>query len=136
MTRQQRGEYPDETQAILDGLPTPTAKPCAECPWRREAVRGYLGPHTAEEWVEIAHSDSPIACHMTIKHNDQDWAELRQCGGSTIFRANICKTPRHPNVAVADETDTEQIFSWDGEFIDHHKAANDREVRERSSRNQ
>lgn len=125
MSRDQRGSYEPEVQQLLDGLPTPTAKPCRECPWKRDSVRGHLGPNSAEEWLEIAHSDSPIACHMTVKSDDQDWAELRQCGGSAIFRANVCKTPRHPNVAVADEPDTQLVFAWDDEFVEHHKRMND-----------
>lgn len=111
----------EEIQHLLDGLPTPTNKPCRECPWRRESAQGWLGPHTPEAWLEIAHGESPIACHMTVKSNDQDWSELRQCGGSAIFRANICKSPRHPNVAVADEQDTTTVFAWDNEFLAHHK---------------
>lgn len=109
-----------ESQRVLDNLPEPTVRPCAECPWVRTAVAGHLGPHTPEEWVEMAHGESPIACHMTIDHADQDWTELRQCAGSAVFRANVYKTPRHPLVALG-ERDTETVFAWDNEFIDHHQ---------------
>lgn len=107
-------------ERVLDSLPEATARPCVECPWLRTAVRGHLGPNTAEEWTEIAHTDSPIACHMTIDHNHQDWPELRQCAGSAIFRANVFKEPRHPKVARA-ERDEQRVFSSDQEFIDHHE---------------
>lgn len=110
----------DEARSILDALPEATAKPCNECPWVRTALPGHLGPNTAEEWAELAHSDSPIACHMTI--TDESWADpnMRQCAGSAIFRANIWKSPRHPNVARAKERNTEAVFAWDDEFIAHH----------------
>lgn len=117
--RQQRGDYEPEIQELLDKLPEPTVRPCTECPWLRSSTPGHLGPYTAEEWTELAHQDGPIACHMTIEGNDQEWTELRQCMGSAIFRANVHKTPRHPKVAVS-EPDTALVFAWDDEMIAHH----------------
>jgi hypothetical protein len=64
---------------------------------------------------------------MTIKRTDDDgygkWDDpaIRQCAGSAIFRANICKSPRNPEVARADEADRVTVFGWDNEFIDHHE---------------
>lgn len=115
----------EEIQEILDNLPTPTRKPCNECPWLRSSVRGHIGPHDPDQWVEMAHADGPIACHKTIDYDGQDWSELRQCGGSAIFRANVYKTPRHPNVAKAEARDEETVFSWDDEFIEHHTVIHD-----------
>lgn len=109
----------DRINKILENLPAVTKRPCVECPWVRSSTAGHLGPHTPEEWVELAHQDGPIACHMTIDHDEQDWTELRQCAGSAIFRANVYKTPRHPNVAVG-KRDEKLVFSWDDEFIAHH----------------
>lgn len=111
-----------------DSLPEVAAKPCVECPWRRDSTAGHLGPHSAEEWVEIAHGESAIACHITIKSNQVDddgnasWAQpgMRQCAGAAIFRANIMKTPRHPKVAVG-KADRETVFGWNDEFIKHHE---------------
>lgn len=110
----------EEGQRFLKELPEATARPCAECPWRRDSRSGHLGPNTAEEWAELAHGESPIACHMTIESDDQPWPELRQCAGSAIFRANICKSPRNPEVAVGQQ-DTKTVFAWDDEFIAHHE---------------
>lgn len=106
---------------VLDNLPDVTVRPCNECPWLRTARPGHLGPNTAKEWAEMAHGESPVACHETITHADQDWRELRQCAGMAIFRANIFKTPRHPKVARAKEPDTDRVFAWDDEFIAHHE---------------
>jgi hypothetical protein len=108
-----------DVRQLMDNLPEVTKKPCAECPWRREAERDYLGPHTAGEWVELAHTDSPIACHLTINGLFQDWSELRQCAGAAIFRANVYKTPRHPKVAKLPR-DEATVFASDEEFIEHH----------------
>lgn len=109
-----------EQKRILDNLPEATVRPCNECPWLRTSVPGYLGPSSAEEWIEMAHGETPIACHMTIEHDGQDWSELRQCAGAAIFRANVCKTPRHPMVARA-KPNTEAVFSWNDEFLEHHE---------------
>ena len=39
---------------------------------------------TVEEWIQAVRGDGIIECHTTDK----------QCAGSAIFRANICKVPR------------------------------------------
>ena len=44
---------------------------------------------------------------------------IRQCAGAAIFRGNICKTPRNPQIERRD-ADYELVFSWDNEFIEHH----------------
>lgn len=95
--------------------------PCAQCPWRRESVPGFLGPATPEQWCEIAHSESPIYCHMTIHtgHADPDDPRLRHCAGAAIFRANVNKTLRDPDVPQA-EPDHVTVFTWDDQFIEHH----------------
>lgn len=110
-----------ESQVGSADLPEPTAKPCAECPWRKDSVSGHLGPHTAQEWLEIANQDGPIACHMTIERDGQPWEELRQCAGSAQFRTNICKTPRWNQVAIANEVDTTVVFGSSREFLTHHE---------------
>lgn len=63
---------------------------------------------------------------MTIKETDSgghgDWsAGMKQCMGAAIFRENVGKLPRDHRILVADETDTELVFAWDDEFIDHHE---------------
>jgi hypothetical protein len=111
---------PDEVADLLDSLPEATKVPCNECPWVRTSAPGWLGPYTAREWVALAQSDSPIACHTTITEDGQwDTPGIRQCKGAAIYRANVLKSPRHPNVARA-QADTETVFTW-GEFEAHHE---------------
>jgi hypothetical protein len=102
-------------------LPPATTKPCIECPWRRAAVPGYLGPYEAAEWTEIAHGESAIACHMTIPAGvDGEWSDgMLQCRGAAIFRANVCKLPRDPRV-VTGPMDTHAVFAANIEFLAHH----------------
>jgi hypothetical protein len=104
-------------------LPDATANPCEDCPWRRSAARGWLGPVDADTWLEIAHSDVPVACHKRSAYVDgkTDWddPETRQCRGLAIFRANICKSPRDPEV-VSGPVDRERVFGRPDEFREHH----------------
>ena len=103
-------------------LPEPTKKPCNECPWRRAAGPGFLGPHPADEWAAMAHSGGPIACHKTIKV-EEDWSQpnLRQCAGAATFRANAAIPARSSEVATGP-ADTQHVFVRSEEFIEHHGA--------------
>lgn len=104
------------------GLPPPVAKPCNDCPWRRASAAGWLGPMSPEEWLLTAHSDHPIACHLTIK-GDEAWGgpSVRQCAGAAIYRQNVAKSPRiADDAAHAFEPDVESVFASDREFRDHH----------------
>lgn len=104
-------------------LPEVTKTPCSECPWRRVAKPGHLGPHSADEWALGAHGESAIACHMTIHGPDAEWDDgtMRQCAGAARFRANIHKLPRDPAIAVGPKDP--KVFSDNREFITHHKGA-------------
>ena len=75
----------------------------------------------------MAHSDSPIACHETIREADEQgygsWAspKIRQCKGAAIYRANVFKSPRDPQIAVGP-ADKELVFDdrTGTSFIEHH----------------
>lgn len=104
----------------------PTGTPCSECPWRRNSLPGWLGPHTAEEWVQGAHGDHEIACHLSIPHSDNDdeagdeeMAEMTTCSGAAIYRHNVCKSPRFVPRENTLPADTSLVFGY-GEFLQHH----------------
>lgn len=103
----------------MSALPDATPRPCNDCPWRRVSCAGWLGPFDAEEWIALAHSDEPIACHETIVEDDV-WDGAKQCMGAAIYRANIAKLPRNREVIVG-KADREHVFSGPREFIDHHQ---------------
>lgn len=106
-------------------LPETTPQPCNDCPWRRVAKRGWLGPWTAAQWLAIVHGDSPIACHQTITETDEsgsgDWEHpaMRQCRGAAIFREHVCKSPRNPEIETGPE-DRDNVFANNYEFYRHH----------------
>lgn len=83
--------------------------PCNDCPWRRDSLNGWLGGHSAEEFVRIAGSDIPYACHTVMN---------QQCAGMAVYRRNTLKMPRPP--ALILEKDKETVFATPTEFINHH----------------
>jgi hypothetical protein len=100
--------------------------PCSECPWRRVSAPGWLGPHSAEMWTDMAHGEVAIACHSTLPMGgdalgEDVWDEpgVRQCAGAAIYRANVCKSPRHPDIARFT-ADRDTVFGWVTEFQEHH----------------
>lgn len=103
-------------------LPPTTVRACAECPWRRKSAPGWLGPFTADQWLGIAASDAPVACHRTICGDDDDWDNdtIRQCAGMAQYRRNVAKKPRDPEVAVAETPNTVLFFARPAEFREHH----------------
>jgi hypothetical protein len=85
--------------------------PCSDCPWRRDALPGWLGEMTAGEWIQAAHGEARIDCHTVIGP---------QCAGAAIYRANMCKKPRDPKV-LRLPVDHQEVFSSPTEFCDHHE---------------
>jgi hypothetical protein len=84
--------------------------PCHDCPWRRKAIRGWLGKEKADVWMARAMGETWTECHT---HADC------QCAGMAIFRANVCKMPRYPVILVL-KPNHELVFSSPQQFFDHH----------------
>lgn len=93
-------------------------KPCRDCPWRRKAIKGWLGGESVQGWLNHAHSETIIPCH-TVKGDPQP-----QCVGAATYRANILKLPRYPEIIRA-APDRENVFATPGEFIEHHGGKGD-----------
>lgn len=85
--------------------------PCHDCPWRRTAVPGWLGPYSPAEWLAMAHGEAQAECHTTTS--------AHQCAGFAVYRANVCKTPRDPE-AFSRPADHAKVFSTPVEFEEHH----------------
>lgn len=116
-----------EIELLMTRLPDATPSPCNECPWRREAEGGHLGPYSPLDWIKIAHSDTAIACHKTVVAvknplegiGDWEHPKIRQCRGAAIFRENVQKNPRNQEV-VTGPGDKESCFGTNEEFLEHH----------------
>jgi len=84
-------------------------KACSDCPLRRDAMNGWLGGATPEEYASLCHSDEVVECHV---HSGS------RCAGLAIYRRNVCKSqPKNHELPK----DHDSIFSSRIEFIDHHK---------------
>jgi hypothetical protein len=84
--------------------------PCSDCPWARDSLKGWLGTMTPEEWLAAAHSETSIECHTLLG---------AQCAGSAIYRANVCKTPRYPEILQLPK-DPDKVFTSPMQFHEHH----------------
>lgn len=84
--------------------------PCSDCPFRRDALPGWLGGRTPAQYALLACSDEIILCHTKVGP---------QCAGAAIYRANICKEARSKRVLRLPK-DTVKVFAWVTEFMQHH----------------
>ena len=57
--------------------PKQHTKPCSDCPWSRESLKGWLGGVDPMTWLREAGTDHPIPCH-TVSN--------QQCAGAAIYR--------------------------------------------------
>jgi hypothetical protein len=82
--------------------------PCSDCPMRRDALPGWLGGSTVDEYVMLCHSDHPVNCHVIVN---------QQCAGLAIYRTNVVKRAefRLPEDHV-------KVFSTPMEFREHHSS--------------
>lgn len=85
-------------------------KPCADCPFARKAIPGWLGARTPEGFLREAHGEAYLDCHCTTN---------QQCAGAAIFRANVCKSCR-TDIHLVLEQDTTLVFANNKEFLQHH----------------
>lgn len=85
-------------------------KPCSDCPWTRTSLNGWLGSASVGWWIDIAHSETLVDCH-TVSN--------QQCAGITIYRANVCKLTRDPEI-LRLPADRKTVFASRVEFVDHH----------------
>ena len=99
----------DSTEA--SPAPRQIVKPCSDCPWRRDSAGAWLGPSSSYEWIEMAHGEERVVCHV---HPNV------QCAGIAIYRANVCKLPKDRTL-LRLPADRENVFASRFEFFDHHK---------------
>lgn len=93
------GEAPRANHAL--------SKPCTDCPMRRDALNGWLGGATPEQYRNLAHSDQSVECHV---HG-------HRCAGMAIYRTNVCKWQPADDKLPADHA---AVFSTPAEFLEHH----------------
>lgn len=85
-------------------------KPCADCPWHRNAIKGWLAGISPDNWLASAHGETRIECHCVSN---------QQCAGAAIYRANMCKELRD-KTALRLPSDRTLVFANPNEFRKHH----------------
>lgn len=88
--------------------------PCSDCPWRRDALPGWLGGRSALEWLQVAHGDGKIECHTLLCGPDEGW----ECAGAAMYRANVAKITRDPTLLRLPRSPL--VFGSPREFLAHH----------------
>lgn len=81
-------------------------KPCHDCPMRRNAIPGWLGDATPEQYRSLCHSDAPVMCHAI---------RYAHCAGVAIYRANVVK-----RADFKLPENHEAVFSTPMEFVEWH----------------
>jgi hypothetical protein len=67
---------------------------------------------TIETFLDHAHSESLMDCHLGDGKV--------QCAGAAIYRANVCKSTRHPETIMELPADPALVFTTPMEFTAHH----------------
>lgn len=106
-------------------------KACAECPFKKGSIRGWLGPWTAQELLAQAHSEGGFACHMSVNDlieegYEEGTTELQEdvhvCVGSLQHANRACKSfrPGNPLVDMARSVGKSNEILNPREFMNHH----------------
>ena len=105
-----------------------TQKPCGECPFRKNALPGWLGPwKSAEELLRPVMGEVGFICHMSLQTDyDEargiDESKHKLCAGSLICANKSFKSYRNPDLAAAQKKfgrDEGIMDQW--EFVERHK---------------
>lgn len=86
---------------------------CRECPFRRNAVPGYLGDYTAATVFYTIWRNNPFFCHSKINYEEDGWLEKamhngKLCLGGLAF-ANKIRAPKNAESYKDEGSDAEVI---------------------------
>lgn len=104
-------------------------KPCHECPFRKEALPGWLGGASHNPQVFLSTIEqAPIPCHLTVDWDalDEAYASMvayvNPCIGSLQFMRNTAKLPWDKVYATMRNSveRNPEVFEIRQDFIDHH----------------
>lgn len=112
---------------------------CNDCPFRKNAVPGWLGSYTSEKIIELIQIEVLFPCHKHVEeaHTDEhhvngydqdDWAEWamahgEQCAGFNMLMGKMCKLPRDRTWSdhVNRTEPSDNVFETPQAFIDYHQ---------------
>jgi hypothetical protein len=90
---------------------------CDECPFRANAMRGWLGPLTVDDLEKTVHGPIPgigdlgdMICHPEIKRladrgldQDEILEQGQMCVGMIRYANSVCKSARRPEMQAFQE---------------------------------
>lgn len=101
--------------------------PCAQCPFRRDSLRGYLGASTTLEFLSMAEHEPRVPCHIHVDYEDEDWEDklhlVPRCAGHAIYLRNRGKCPHDRGLADMVRSvapDRDNVFGMHLEFLRYH----------------
>jgi hypothetical protein len=96
-------------------------KPCANCPFRKDSLKGWIGE---DRMTDILESDS-FVCHKTVNHDlDKDMDnDRKQCAGFMLLKDEESTFVRLAKVLQIGTglTGRELVFDNKQDCINHHK---------------
>ncbi len=104
-------------------------KPCSECPYRKNSIKGWLGESSGDPMDFLAQLQNPDLhpCHKTIdweKDDDIEKSDAPKCVGALQFMNNSLQISRYPEIAKLQKTvgkNLDEVMHHKKEFIEHHK---------------
>lgn len=92
-------------------------RPCANCPFRKDSLKGWLGSERMEEIL----NQGVFACHKTLNRGDRN---RKQCAGHMLIKGKenefVELAHRLGMVKEMGLSGEELIFDTERELIDHH----------------
>lgn len=96
-------------------------KACAECPWRKESLKGYLGGHSAEFYTDVVAMNEIPACHL--KDYGPNSRKTAMCAGALSVAKKSCIIPHKTQGATEARNEiphNDETFGHYTQFYKYH----------------
>lgn len=111
------------------------AKPCNECPFSHNSIRGWLAAYTIQDIKDYINNEALFPCHKMMLEDDMNQEEVKEsitsgemklCRGYVECVIKSCKSPKYNQElkdAIAqvksEGLSADTMAVWD--FEKHHK---------------
>lgn len=104
-------------------------KPCSECPFANDSMRGFLADYTIDDLLTLYRFDVPFPCHKTMSKGNVEIGMLRKliqsgkmqvCRGYLEMMKKSCKRPEGFLADIFAEVEVSDRAMNTMEFVKHH----------------